>query len=56
MIDVCMTLDLDVDCYDIMEGEEVLGMGFIHPFPVVSAAGWWLQRWNWFEQGGGSCG
>ena len=38
MIDVCITLDLDMDHHDIMEGEEVLGMGFIHPFPVVSAA------------------
>ena len=36
MIDVCITLDLDADHHDIMEGEEVLGMGFIHPFPVVS--------------------
>ena len=38
MIDVCITLDLDADHHDIMEGEEVLGMGFIHPFPVVSVA------------------
>ena len=38
MIDVCITLDLDVDHHDIMEGEEVLGTGFIHLFPVVSAA------------------
>ena len=38
MIDVCITLDLDMDHHDIVEGEEVLGMGFIHPFPVVSVA------------------
>ena len=37
-VSVGFALDLDVDHDDVMEGEEVLGVGFIHPLLMVSMA------------------